>query len=133
MFHKKTKENNFIDDKVVTNVPFVYAVEAVTTSGISKRGEVTIDMEAEPKKRKMETLGRGAVAMKTDDGVFLSWRLNAYEYEQDINFIVLRNGDRISDIITNSTNYLDREGKAGDVYTIKAVKGKKIKKEFKIF
>lgn len=125
----KTKENNFIDDKVVTNVPFVYAVEAVTTSGISKRGEVTIDMEAEPKKRKMETLGRGAVAMKTDDGVFLSWRLNAYEYEQDINFIVLRNGDRISDIITNSTNYFDREGKAGDVYTIKAVKGRKAEKE----
>ena len=125
----KTKETKFIDDKVVTNVPFVYAVEAVTTSGISKRSEVTIDMEAEPKKRKMETLGRGAVAMKTEDGVFLSWRLNAYEYEQDINFIVLRNGERISDVITDSTNYLDKEGTAKDVYTIKAVKGNKAEKK----
>ncbi len=123
-----TKVNNFIDDKVVTNVPFIYAVEAVTTSGISKRGEVTIDMEAKPKKRKMETLSRGAVAMKTDNGVFLSWRLNAYEYAQDINFIVLRNGARVSDIITDSTNYLDRDGKAEDVYTIKAVKGNKAEK-----
>ena len=33
----KTEETHFIDDKVITNVPFVYAVEAVTTSGISKR------------------------------------------------------------------------------------------------
>ena len=90
----KTEETHFIDDKVITNVPFVYAVEAVTTSGISKRSEVTIDMEAKPKKRKMETLGRGAVAMMTENGVFLSWRLNAYEYEQDINFIILRNGEK---------------------------------------
>ncbi len=124
----KTTEDSFIDDKVVTNVPFIYAVEAVTTSGITKRSEVTIDLEAEPKKRKMETLGRGAVAMKTEDGVFLSWRLNAYEYEQGINFIVLRNGKKISDIITDSTNYLDKDGTAKDVYTIKAVKGNKAEK-----
>lgn len=125
----KSTECKFIDDKVITNVPFVYAVEAVTASGISKRAEVTIDMEAQPKKRKMETLGRGAVAMMTENGVFLSWRLNAYEYEQDINFIVLRNGDRISDIITDSTNYLDKDGSAEDIYTIKAVKGNKAEKK----
>ena len=125
----KTEETHFIDDKVITNVPFVYAVEAVTTSGISKRSEVTIDMEAKPKKRKMETLGRGAVAMMTENGVFLSWRLNAYEYEQDINFIILRNGEKITDVITNSTNYLDKDGKPEDVYTIKAVKGNKAEKK----
>ncbi len=124
----RTTENKFIDDKVVTNVPFIYSVEAVTTSGITERSEVTIDMEAQPKKRKMETLGRGAVAMKTENGVFLSWRLNAYEYEQDINFIVLRNGERISDVITDSTNYLDKDGRVDDVYTIKAVKGDKAEK-----
>lgn len=125
----KTEETHFIDDKVITNVPFVYAVEAVTTSGISKRSEVTIDMEAKPKKRKMETLGRGAVAMMTENGVFLSWRLNAYEYEQDINFIILRNGEKITDVITDSTNYLDKDGKPEDVYTIKAVKGNKAEKK----
>ncbi|MCH5211145.1 MAG: hypothetical protein J1F01_09325 [Oscillospiraceae bacterium] len=128
-FIGKTEDTTFIDDKVVTNVPFIYAVEAVTTSGITNRAEVTIDMEAEPKKRKMETLGRGAVAMKTESGVFLSWRLNAYEYEQDINFIILRNGDRISDIITDSTNFLDEDGTTQDVYTIKAVKGNKAEKK----
>ncbi len=125
-----TTENcSYIDDKVTTNVPFVYAVEAVTTSGISQRAEVTIDMEAKPKKRKMETLGRAPVAMLTEDGVFLSWRLNAYEYAKGIDFIVLRNGKRISDVITDSTNYLDKDGKAEDVYTIKAVLNGKAEKK----
>lgn len=117
----KTDQTTYIDDKVITNVPFVYAVEAVTESGISNRAEVTIDMEAEPKKRKMETLNRAPVAMMTKDGVFLSWRLNAYEYERGINFAVFRNGERITDVITDSTNYLDKNGKPEDEYTIKAV------------
>lgn len=116
-----TAEDSYIDDKVITNAPFIYAVEAVTTSGISPRAEVKIDMEAKPYKRKMETLGRAPVAMMTENGVFLSWRLNAYEYKKGIDFIVLRNGERISEVITNSTNYLDKDGKPEDVYTIKAV------------
>ncbi len=124
----KTEEESYIDDKVTTNVPFIYAVEAVTTSGITERAEVTIDMEAKPKKRKMETLGRAPVAIMTENGVFLSWRLNAYEYEKDIDFIVERNGDRVSEVITDSTNYLDKDGKPEDEYTIKAVSGGKAEK-----
>lgn len=118
----KTEQTHYIDDKVVTNIPFIYAVEAVTTSGITQRAEVTIDMEAEPKKRRMETLGRGLVAMMTDNGVFLSWRLNAYEYDKGIDFIIYRNDDLITESpITDSTNYLDKDGKADDIYVVKAV------------
>lgn len=125
----KTKEESYIDDRVITNVPFVYAVEAVTASGVSERAEVLIDMEAKPKKRKMETLNRAPVAMLTENGVFLSWRLNAYEYKKGIDFVIYRNGDLITDIITDSTNYLDKDGKAGDEYVIKAVfEGKAEKK-----
>lgn len=125
----KTTKHHFIDDKVVTNVPYIYAVEAVTTSGITKRAEVKIDMEAEPKKRRMETLGRGLVAMMTEDGVFLSWRLNAYEYEKGIDFIIYRNDDLITpEPITDSTNYLDKDGTSEDRYTVKAVLGNKAEK-----
>ena len=124
----KTTDTDYIDDKVVTNVPYVYGVEAVTTSGKTERADVTIDMEAEPKKRKMETLDRGGVAVPTENGIFLSWRLNAYEYEQGIDFVIYRNGERITDIITDSTNYLDKDGKQTDVYTIKAVKDGKAEK-----
>lgn len=124
----RTTETDYIDDKVITNVPYVYGVEAVTTSGRTKRADVTIDMEAEPKKRKMETLDRGGVAVPTENGIFLSWRLNAFEYEAGIDFVIYRNGKRISDIITDSTNYLDKDGKQTDTYTIKAVKDGKAEK-----
>ncbi|MGN0148802.1 MAG: rhamnogalacturonan lyase, partial [Clostridia bacterium] len=124
----KTAKTTYIDDKVITNVPFIYAVEAVTTSGISERKEVKIDMEAQPKKRKMETLNRAPVAMMTENGVFLSWRLNGYEYEKGIDFVVFRNGERITDIITDSTNYLDKDGKPEDEYTIKAVYNNRMEK-----
>lgn len=123
----KTKKTEYIHDHVVTNVPFVYAVEAVTPGGVSNRIETTIDMEAKPFRRKMETLGRGGVAMKTKDGVFLSWRLNAWEYEQGINFVLDRNGEKIA-YVTDSTNYLDKEGTAKDIYRIRAVKDGKAEK-----
>ncbi|MDD6484492.1 MAG: hypothetical protein PUF72_07950 [Clostridiales bacterium] len=130
----KTDECYYIDDKVVTNVPFVYAVEAVTTSGITKRAEVTADLEAKPKKRRMETLSRAPVAMLTENGVFLSWRINAYEYAKNIDFIIYRNGELITEVpITDSTNYLDPDGGAEDEYTIKAVmNGKAEKKGHKV-
>lgn len=123
----KTTKTEYIHDKVVTNVPFIYAVEAVTPGGVSNREEVRIDMEAKPYKRKMETLGRGAVAMKTENGVFLSWRLNAWEYEAGIDFMLCKNGKKLA-LVTDSTNYLDKDGTADDIYTIKAVKDRKAEK-----
>lgn len=117
-----TDETEFIDSKVTVNAPFVYAVEAVTTSGVSKRAELRVEPVAERFKPKMETLGRGTVAVKTDNGVFLSWRLNGWEYKKGIDFIIERNGELITqEPITDSTNYLDKDGKIGDSYTVKAV------------
>lgn len=113
----------FFHDNIITNVSFTYSVCAVTTSGVSPKASIETEIIAKPLRRKMETLGRGLVAMKTEDGVFLSWRLNGWEYEKDIDFIVLRNGERITEYpITDSTNYLDKDGTADDEYTVKAVK-----------
>lgn len=121
--------NEYTDYHVRTSVEFVYAVEAVTTSGISEKIEITTPVAAEPMKRKMETLDRGLVAMKTKDGVFLSWRLNAYEYKKGYDFVLFRNGEKITDVITDSTNYLDKDGTAADTYTVKAVCGGKMEKD----
>ena len=125
-----TKETAFIDDEVITNRVFTYAVEAVTTSGESEWAQTQTDVVAQKFRRKMETLDRAPVALKTKDGVFLSWRLNAYEYEKGIDFILFRNGERIMEYpVTDSTNYLDKEGTAADVYTVKAVYDGKMEKE----
>ncbi len=117
----KTKATDYEYADVYPCVEFVYAVEAVTASGITKKTETVLPAVKPVKKRKMETLDRSLVAMLTNDGVFLSWRINAYEYKLGINFVLYRNGECITDIITDSTNYFDKGGKAGDLYTVKAV------------
>lgn len=123
------KHSAYIDDEVDTVTDFTYAVEAVTTSGVTEKAEILVPAASKPFRRKMETLNRGLVAMNTQDGVFLSWRLNGYEYEKDIDFILLRNGERITEYpICDSTNYLDRDGKSGDTYTVKAVHNNKAEK-----
>ncbi len=124
----KTKVNSYEYIDVYPCAEFVYAVEAVTAEGITEKTEVTLPATKPVKKRKMETLTRSLVAMLTSNGVFLSWRLNAYEYKLGINFVLYRNGKRISDVITDSTNYFDKDGKAGDTYTVKAVLGGKAEK-----
>ena len=68
-------------------------------------------------------LDRGLVAVWTEEGVFLSWRLLAVE-PFDLGFHVYRNGARItSEPITTSTNYLDREGTVNDQYHVVPVRG----------
>ncbi|MBQ8637904.1 MAG: rhamnogalacturonan lyase [Lachnospiraceae bacterium] len=77
-----------------------------------------------------EKLNRGLVAAKTGDGIFLSWRLMKEEvtgYGESgmtgTDFVVYRNGKRLQ-VVTDSTNYLDREGTMDDVYAVsKLVRG----------
>ncbi|MCX7714481.1 MAG: hypothetical protein N2171_01935, partial [Clostridia bacterium] len=122
--------NFYKDTNVKTTVEFTYAVEAVTFCGITPKAEIKTPAVAKPFRRKMETLDRGLIAMKTDNGVFLSWRLNAYEYDKGIDFMLFRNGELITQKpISDSTNYLDKNGKAEDTYTVKAVCGGKMEKE----
>ena len=75
----------------------------------------------------MEKLSRGLIAVKAGEGIFLSWRL----FETEVNgytdtglagadFIVYRNGEKIA-LVTDSTNYLDQDGKMTDTYAVAAV------------
>ncbi|MGN0164336.1 MAG: rhamnogalacturonan lyase, partial [Candidatus Ornithomonoglobus sp.] len=70
----------------------------------------------------MEKLDRGLVAVKTDDGVFLSWRLNGDEASVGNiagapGFKVYKNGTLIA-TVDNSTNYIDKSGTVSDSYTV---------------
>lgn len=117
-----TRACGFLHTHVNTGVSYVYAVEALTLAGISSRATVRTPVAAPRLKRHMEALDRGLVAMKTADGIFLSWRLNAYEYRKGTDFLIDRNGKRLTEQpYSVSTNYLDAEGKTGDVYTVYAV------------
>lgn len=67
--------------------------------------------------RQMETLGRGVVAMQTDDGVYISWRRLGTE-PADTVFSLYRNNTLL--IEGPITNYVDTEGMLGDQYTVAA-------------
>ncbi|MBP3636039.1 MAG: rhamnogalacturonan lyase [Clostridia bacterium] len=72
----------------------------------------------------LETLDRGLVAVKTQQGVFLSWRLWRQEVQAASkgrmianDFTVYRNGQEIARV-TDSTNYLDKDGTGQDAYAV---------------
>ncbi|MBR2989919.1 MAG: hypothetical protein IKF51_00485 [Solobacterium sp.] len=75
--------------------------------------------ETESDTLQMEYLDRGTVAVKTDSGVFLSWRLLGTE-AYDTVFEILRNGEIIASV-GDRTNMTDPEGTAEDIYTVRAV------------
>nr|WP_276208245.1 cohesin domain-containing protein [Gracilibacillus sp. YIM 98692] len=82
---------------------------------------VTAAEEASTTPYQMEYLERGVVAVNTDDGIFVSWRLLGTE-SKDTGFNLYRDGTKINDApITSSTNYLDEEGTMDSVYSVNAV------------
>src|SRR5690625_5981873 len=72
--------------------------------------------------RAAERLKRAPVAVDTEDGVFLSWRLLGDE-SMDAQFHVFRDGQQITtEPVTDSTNYLDPEGTFDSTYRVAVVK-----------
>lgn len=69
--------------------------------------------------RSMEYLDRGVYAVAGEGGIFVSWRLLVTEYGENIGFNVYRNGELVNaSPITTRTNFVDADGKVGDVYTV---------------
>ncbi len=65
--------------------------------------------------RNMENLDRGVVAVKTDDGVFVSWRRLATE-PADTQFTLYRNQTVVAEGAI--TNFVDASGTINDQYTV---------------
>jgi len=71
--------------------------------------------------RQMEKLDRGLVAVKTNNGVFLSWRMLGTE-PSSIAFNLYRNGTKLnSSPITGATNYVDSGGNTSSTYTVSSI------------
>lgn len=72
-------------------------------------------------RRQQEVLDRGAVAAPAlNGGILVSWRLRA-EDAPDLGFDVYRNGQKLNaGPITNSTNFLDPQGRPTDTYALRS-------------
>lgn len=68
-----------------------------------------------------EKLNRAPVAVKTSQGILVSWRyLNA---DGDATFSLYRNGTLVKSGIAGVTNYLDADGNPGDTYKVESSMG----------
>ncbi|WP_415383246.1 RICIN domain-containing protein [Halosimplex sp. TS25] len=77
--------------------------------------------QSAPGPREAETLDRGVVAVQTDDGVLVRWRLLGTDPD-GIGFNLYRDGQQVNDSpITGSTNYVDQNGSTGSTYTVAPV------------
>lgn len=73
--------------------------------------------------RQSEQLDRGLIAIKTNNGVFVGWRITGKEWT-DVSYNIYRNGGKINDVpIDGPSNYLDAGGNTGDTYQVAAVTG----------
>lgn len=67
-------------------------------------------------------LNRGLMALKTDAGVLVSWRLRASDNAKDVRFRLYRGKSLITKTpVMGKTNYLDASGTASSVYTLQVV------------
>ena len=72
--------------------------------------------------KQAEDLGRGLAAVPAKDGgILVSWRYLGTD-SVNLTFEVYRNDEKIADV-SATTNYLDKDGKAGDTYKVKASDG----------
>lgn len=75
--------------------------------------------------KQMEYLDRGVVAVKVNNGVFISWRFLGTD-DKSAGFNIYRDGTKVNETpITSKTNYVDTKGGANSKYVIKTVVGGK--------
>lgn len=113
--------------KKATHVPYYFRVEAWLNG--EKQGESEL-LKTPVKKvfhEQLEKLNRGLIAIATEEGVFLAWRMFLEEVTgytdtgmSGTDYMVYKNGKKLA-LVTDSTNYLDREGTLQDTYSVAAV------------
>ncbi|WP_157524746.1 hypothetical protein [Microbacterium yannicii] len=113
-------EPSFTDTDVLTTRPYLYQVVAQNAGGSSEASEAFATEIATTLVRQAEYLDRSPVAVSTDDGIYLGWRLLGLD-ARDLAFDIYRDGAKITDSpVTDTTNHLDAEGTSESTYLITA-------------
>lgn len=107
---------------------------ALAVGGLAAAGTAAADTPSDPAggetaAPRLETLDRGLVAVSTDAGVFLTWRLLGGEATgagetgvTGTDFAVYRGTEKVA-TVTDSTTYLDAAGTAASEYRVAPVVG----------
>lgn len=116
-----SETHGFTDKDVLTDVPYYYQIKAVNEGGLSEFSKILEVPVSTFYYRQMEKLNRGLMAVKAENGIYIGWRMLGTD-PKNITFNLYRDGKKINDNpITDSTNYLDKEGKVDSQYEIRVV------------
>ncbi len=115
-------------DQIPTDREYMYAMTTESLGGISNKTILNSPVHRLRRSRQAEELNRGLTAVAAEEkdtgesGVFLSWRLQAYEYAAQIGFNLYADGVRLNqEPITGATNYFHRNGTKDTVYEVRKV------------
>ncbi len=102
---------------------YIY-VEARKEGEVLEKSEILCTPVHYRLREQLERLDRGLIAVKSKDGIFLSWRMWLEEGDgynatgmTGTDYVVYRNGKKLA-VVTDSTNYLDKEGTMEDSYYV---------------
>ncbi len=119
---KAGEKTEFIDDTLVTDREYTYGVKALNAGGYSEIVSGESQIKALLRKPQMEYLDRGAIAVRTKQGMFIAFRLNGWEYIENASFNIYADGVKINEEpLSGATNYLHKEGNIDTEYVIKKV------------
>lgn len=123
----ETEKTEFVLHKA-THIPHYIRVEAWRDGEPAGRSGLLKTPVKKVWKEQLERLDRGLIAIRTEEGVFLGWRMFLGEATgftatgmSGTDYILYKNGKELA-LVTDSTNYLDREGTAADVYAVAALR-----------
>lgn len=118
-----TKDTRFKDDSIFTTNHYYYVVFAVNEGGISEASEVLETPITKKQLRQMEDLNRSLVAVDTENGIYVGWRMLGTD-SKSVTFDLYRDGEKVNkEPITTSTNYLDEEGTIDSKYQVRVNNG----------
>ena len=107
-----------------THAPYYFKVIALSSQKKITESKIICSRVVAHFDEQLEKLNRGLIAVKTKTGIFLSWRLFKGEVTgytdtglSGVNFAIYKNSERIT-TITDSTNFLDKNGGTEDFYSV---------------
>lgn len=132
----RTKETAYTDSTILSTIPYFYKVASVNAGGVSELSAALETPVATTLNREMEYLDRAPVAVKTENGNYIGWRMLGLDAET-IAFNLYRDGVKLNDEpITGSTNFTDAEGTDASKYRVMTVENgieKAATKEFGVW
>lgn len=132
----RTKETAYKDTTILSTISYYYKVASVNAGGVSELSSVLETPAAVTLNRAMEYLDRAPVAVKTERGIYIGWRMLGLDADS-IAFNLYRDGVKLNEEpLTGSANYTDAEGTDSSKYRVMTVENgveKPATKEFGVW